>query len=384
MQKQTSFVAQVVVLVALSAQLGGCFGGGNSGAASSGDSNKAAALALTEAISFENGKLVPGLMPAADATGVSLFPLTSQAVSAGDSTLLSFDLDNPDDKNGVLMSLVQFDGASQHFEIDSKAADAGAAASGKGSDAGADDGGAAGGTHTGYFALSYKVGAKVCKKLCSKTYAIGVVEAVKLADGKVSTHAKGAILLDCTKDGDPKQCSKGEKGGGGGGSGFQNYCDGGPVSAAGPGMTSSSAGCGSCMMKQCNAEAETTYGKNWASGDFSGGSCGAFFSCSITCCSDVACTQGCATKLTATCEKDITPLDSCVSMFCADTCGSSTSTGDASVPPITATCADLANCCKAATFPASNVSACDSVVASGDAATCSSAYQAFMSVGYCG
>lgn len=202
-----------------------------------------AAEALTKALDFEGGELITGLMPSSTSSAVSLIPAASDALEPGASSLMSFDV-TPTDA-AVDAALIQFEGASGHFLVDSESfADVTGGASGSGAagdgtagipagsggssgggEAGASGGmagemsGAMGGSGSAALArvgLSFKVDDEVCKTLCDRTYQINVTLALGLPRSGVSKHATTTLTLDCTAKGDHARCGADPKTGKGG------------------------------------------------------------------------------------------------------------------------------------------------------------------------
>ena len=93
-----------------------------------------AALALTEAVDFENGISRTGAMPAATADSITLIPDTKSLVLVpGDSAEMTMAFENPDeDKDPVDAVLLQFSDSDDHIEVPRMAGDAGAGDAGAG------------------------------------------------------------------------------------------------------------------------------------------------------------------------------------------------------------------------------------------------------------
>ncbi len=410
----------------------GCWGSsGNGAGAGGGTTNAAAALALTKAVSFTGGTLLNGAVPNADTTDVSLIPASGQMLLPGDTSLLGFDIDDASGGNDPASSaLLQFEDAPEHFSVNldsssSGGSDASTAAQDSGSGSGVDAGGGSAGSGGGsvdagttsgtpghrmrHVSLQYKLAATVCDQLCDTTFSLKLVQAVKLKSGHVSSHAQGSVELDCTTKGDHSRCatrtdtSTAGVGDGKGSAGTGASCSGTGSTPVNTGMPSA---CVTCLQTNCGID--SCYGPNWQSGDFSGGVCGPFYSCAMKCsCSSNSptCAQGCTSSYTAECGTCSQAVSSCETGTCASACGTSgTGTGgasggaagvDAGAPNAgtgggtagaTATggpnCARLSGCC--ASLPASYTSSCDTLVTSGDDATCAQGLSSFMSAGYCG
>ncbi len=186
-----------------------CFGGTktNTGADSS-SSGTAAAEALTKGVSFTDGDVVLGALPEATLTNLTLVPGTSDSVLPGDTALMSLDVDNPDGSDQISFTLIQFEGAADHFEVKNTGspADAGVRAdAGFAADVGPKQ------RNPVKLKLSYKVDPDVCTKLCDTKFKLNVTQAVKLSKGGISGHAKATVELDCTSKGDHRLCPNATK-----------------------------------------------------------------------------------------------------------------------------------------------------------------------------
>ncbi len=215
-------ILAALVLVGAVGTIGanGCSTGG---AAASGSTKHAAALALVKAMSFTDGSLQNGAVPDATADMVTLLPIPATTVQPGiEDALLSFDIDNPDEANDpAQFALLQFGDAGQYYKVKlgkaatdggaatsdaSAAADAGdasAAGADAGGDAGADSGTRAPKLRVG---LHYGVEDFACDQLCDTTFTLDVVQAVARKSGTISAHAKGSFTLDCTTRGKHALC----------------------------------------------------------------------------------------------------------------------------------------------------------------------------------
>ncbi|MFI5306312.1 MAG: LDL receptor domain-containing protein [Polyangiales bacterium] len=162
-----------------------CSGGGRTSLPTA-DSASAAAQALMRSLVVAGGKVKPGGLPDASNQIAMLLPQATDPLVPGGSTLMPLDVDNADEATNPAQSvLMQFDGASDHFDVPVSASSSGPA-------------------HLD-FQLSTKPDA--CKDLCNKTFTIAMQEALTLADGTVSTHAMHDMQLDCRKLGDAARCA---------------------------------------------------------------------------------------------------------------------------------------------------------------------------------
>jgi hypothetical protein len=73
-----------------------------------------------------------------------------------------------------------------------------------------------------------------------------------------------------------------------------------------------------CLEAECGDDAAECLGAGWSEGDFSGGACGALFTCVNECdCDDFECSLGCFETIDADCTTCLTTLNSC-STACED------------------------------------------------------------------
>lgn len=295
-----------------------------------------AAEALTKAVSFTGGELVDGLLPASTDSDVSLLPAADDSIAPGTPGLMSFDVTPVD--AAVSAALIQFGGASGHFEIDSSAF-SGAA------DGGTGDGGTGASLHV---VLSYEADDSVCEKLCDTKYEIEVTQALRLRGDKISKRAKAKLTLDCTGKGDHSLCEGAKPAGGGVKPGTSAKPTPMQVAAGACNMTAGDAGCTglveyqACVAMSCKATYETCLGKNYQSGDYSGSVCEAYARCNTEaadpCNADCTIDEACQT-----CFADFSNCATqCVSLL---DCGGLTTFPDAGDIGGGKTCADLDACC---------------------------------------
>jgi hypothetical protein len=176
-----------IVLLSLVLYSTSCSGGGSKSIPSA-DTPSAAAQALMRSLVIAGGKVKRGGLPDASNQIAMLLPLATDPLVPGGSTLMPLDVNNPDEASNPGQSvLMQFEGASDHFDVPVAASTDGPAQLD--------------------FQLSTKPDA--CKDLCNKTFTIAMQEALALADGTVSAHATHDMQLDCRDTGDAARCSQG-------------------------------------------------------------------------------------------------------------------------------------------------------------------------------
>ena len=227
-------LASALVLAAL-----GCGSSGKKAATE----KESVAEALTKHVHFAHGLSKPGEIGKADAAArkVKLTGAAGLHIAPDADSLMSLDADNPDqDKNAAKNVLCQFAGSKSHAEVPVKevlADQSGGAGDdgGTSGDSDAGSGGSSGGNDTDqlHLELTFDVDADICESLCNKRFSAQLVVAIALADGAISAHQLRSVTLDCTHDGDPKQCSDDDKqDGGGGDDAGTNAADGGGASGS--------------------------------------------------------------------------------------------------------------------------------------------------------
>ena len=188
--------------------------------------------ALTNGVKFENGVFRRGDIgdPGSEADSVKVAStLKAMSMKPGGAALMSFGVENPDeDSNGAVATLMQFEGSAGHIEvpIDDNAREA--------------DGGASG-TSSLQVENPWTCEKKICEHLCNRRLFSRLTFAVTLEDGSISEHHVRDVVLDCTKDGDPKACKSGDgEAGEQGGAG--SAADAGALDAANAGGDASAGG----------------------------------------------------------------------------------------------------------------------------------------------
>jgi hypothetical protein len=171
-----------------------CFGGAASAAGcfeakpeagAQGDEAQAVAEALTRGMHFAGGATRGGKLPDADRLDITLLPLGGDVVvRPGDSSELTFELDNPDEVDDpVETTLLQFgEAATEHIEV-TRPKDA--PAEGKGATL----------RHT------FDASTELCSQLCPTRYSLKMQQAVRTRSGKVGHHDETVFVLDCSQSG---------------------------------------------------------------------------------------------------------------------------------------------------------------------------------------
>ena len=178
-----------------------------------------------------------------------------------------------------------------------------------------------------------------------------------------SNGSNGATNTDGSNSGSGGTGGSGSGGTGGSGSsndtsgnttgGDGNACN--PTGMDGSGGTPECTELDECVMRECQSEYAECMGPNFASGNFSGGTCEDYLECAGECQSgddcDTACVLDCLGNVSSACESCLTAVGECGTEACEDeyqacnesqtsttTAGSTTGGGDG-------TCMDLEECC---------------------------------------
>jgi hypothetical protein len=163
-----------------------------------GDTDEAAAAALTNGASFENGELIVGVMPETTLDTLTLTPPeTTSLATPGETTLMSFEATNPDQSDdAIVATLLQFAGADDHFEVN------------------VEDETVQGDTVS--FEHSLMLEDDVCEKLCNRTFDLDLQRSSKTKSGGIGRRSTITLRLDCRETGDADRCAKRSEGGGDG------------------------------------------------------------------------------------------------------------------------------------------------------------------------
>lgn len=173
----------------------GCTSSGKT--AQSGGSN-ALSEALTRGVKFDKGLLKKGALPKSNAAGDKVRLLTDAvalSMAPGKASIMTLDADNPDeDKHPVAATLMQFEGSDSQIEVP------------VGSNTSRVDGGA-GANALLHIENPFSVAKDICQFLCNQQLSSRITITVRLDNGGICQHQQQDLELDCTQDGDPKQCA---------------------------------------------------------------------------------------------------------------------------------------------------------------------------------
>jgi hypothetical protein len=193
------------------------FGCGSSGKKAAGSEKESVAEALSKHVHFAHQLTRRGDIGKEDdaARKVKLSGAAGLHVAPNADSLMSLDVENPDqDDNAAKNVLCQFAGSSGHSEIPVKEV---LADQGGGDDAGSSGGDAGAGSDTDQLHLdvTFEVDGDICESLCNRRFTAQLIVAIALADGSISEQQLRSVTLDCSDDGDPKQCGDDDENGGG-------------------------------------------------------------------------------------------------------------------------------------------------------------------------
>jgi hypothetical protein len=160
----------------------------------------AAGQALTDALNFEGGILLPGDVPPTTLQDVTLTQDNVMLLLGPDTAptdmLLGFD--NPRESvDPVESTLLEFDGANKHIKVAHTPGNSGGAAT--------------------QIKLHFSVNGGVCDHLCNRVFQVQLTQAAQLKSGGVGRTASRILSLDCSKRGDATLCTGDEAGGPGAG-----------------------------------------------------------------------------------------------------------------------------------------------------------------------
>jgi len=143
-----------------------------------------AAQALTDSAAFDDGMLVEEILPPPSTDDVTLIGLDTEIiVTPGESAAVRARVSGMR-AGDVSHALVQFEGASRHFQVSASV-----------------------GRDGEELELGFSVGSDTCDELCNTEYRVGVGQAVQLEDETVSSSAGVAVVvIDCSAAGDEKYC----------------------------------------------------------------------------------------------------------------------------------------------------------------------------------
>jgi hypothetical protein len=144
----------------------------------------------------------------------------------------------------------------------------------------------------------------------------------------------------------------------------------------------------SCEISHCGTQLQACFGKNFQSGDTSGGSCAAFFNCEAACaCGDTSCVAGCIGAASADCKSCLQTAGTCetnagcTQPMCSGGTADAGSSGSPDAKTSASSCADLTTCC--GMVPSAQQAACNAIAGSGMQSICAQSLQDFQKLGYC-
>jgi hypothetical protein len=151
-----------------------------------GATRRRVAQALTDGIDFDNGSAV--LEPMPETTDEDLVIEQDDAPIAldpGTAALLPFDIENPDEDDPVVATLLQFEeaGEDEHIEVDLELADGATMAE-----------------------VMMDVADDVCDDFCADSFAVKLIQALKTRGGRIGARITRNLRLTCAEDGENAMC----------------------------------------------------------------------------------------------------------------------------------------------------------------------------------
>jgi hypothetical protein len=198
MKRQWLIAAALVALAGVAISCGDD-GGDADPAEDEGATRRRVAEALTSGLDFEGG--VERLEPMPDTTDEDLVIEQDSApidLEPGVASLLPFDIENPDEEDPVVATLLQFEDGEEdkHIEVDLEL----------------EDGATMG-------EVMFEVADSVCDTLCADSFAVRLIQALKTRGGRIGARVTRNLLLTCEQDGQDAMCESAEPGGDGDGDG---------------------------------------------------------------------------------------------------------------------------------------------------------------------
>ena len=204
MKRQWLIAAALVALTGMGISCGD--DGGGDPAEDDGATRRRVAEALTSGLDFEGG--IEQLEPMPDTTDEDLVIEQDSApigLEPGVASLLPFDIENPDEEDPVVATLLQFEDGEEdeHVEVPLDLADGATMAE-----------------------VAFDVADSVCDTLCADSFAVKLIQALKTRGGRIGARVTRNLLLTCAEDGeDATMCESADPGGDGDGDGVLDLGD---------------------------------------------------------------------------------------------------------------------------------------------------------------
>jgi hypothetical protein len=187
----------IAALVMLTGMAVSC--GDDSGASpeeDEGATRRRVAEALSAGIDFEGG--IPVLEPMPETTDEDLVVEQDDApieLDPGVASLLPFTIENDDEDDPVVATLLQFEDGDEdeHIEVDLELADGETMAE-----------------------VMLTVDDSVCDTLCADNFAVKLIQALKTRGGRIGARITRNLLLACPEDGEDAMCESADPGDGDG------------------------------------------------------------------------------------------------------------------------------------------------------------------------
>jgi len=192
--KRYWLIAALVMLTGMAISCGD--DSGASPAEDEGATRRRVAEALTAGIDFEGG--IPVLEPMPETTDEDLVVEQDDApidLEPGVASLLPFTIENDDEEDPVVATLLQFEDGDEdeHIEVDLELEDGATMAE-----------------------IMLDVDDSVCDTLCADNFAVKLIQALKTRGGRIGARITRNLLLTCPEDGEDATCESAEPGDGDG------------------------------------------------------------------------------------------------------------------------------------------------------------------------
>jgi len=160
-----------------------------------GETRRRVVEALTEGVDFEDG--ITRLEPMPDTTDEDLVVDQDDApiaLNPGLPSLLPFDIENSDEDDPVVATLLQFEDGDEDEHIEVELEEGATMAE-----------------------VELNVDDSICDRLCADSFAVKLIQALKTRGGRIGARVVRNLTLNCPEDGEDAMCESADPGGDGDG-----------------------------------------------------------------------------------------------------------------------------------------------------------------------
>lgn len=193
--KRQWLIAALVMLTGMAISCGD--DGGGAAEEDEGATRRRVVEALTEGIEFEDGTVQ--LEPMPETTDEDLVVEQDDApidLNPGLPSLLPFDIENPDEDDPVVATLLQFEDGDEDQHVEVELPEGATSAE-----------------------VELTVDNSVCDTLCADSFAVKLLQALKTKGGRIGARVVRNLTLNCPEDGEEAMCESADPGGDGDGDG---------------------------------------------------------------------------------------------------------------------------------------------------------------------